>query len=217
MAMPLRTFDVVLTDAHVVLLDALSSALRQLGYRVLATASTYRTALESIKTLRPDLWVTEWRLSDAPDLTVMDDLTLASPSTKIVVLSADGEPDTVRQALDRGAAAYVHKTRGVAILSEVLQRVMSGERAIVERVLAPTSPRANAESVELLRLANYLTHREFECLRLLAAGRDTTSMAQQMGVSRTTVRTHVQSVLTKLGAHSRLEAASLAVRHGLVS
>jgi DNA-binding NarL/FixJ family response regulator len=218
MAIPLRTsFDVVLTDAHLVFLDALSSALRQLGYRVMATASTYRDGLESIKALRPDLWVLEWQLSDEPNPATIDDLTVASPRTKVVVLSADNDSHTVRQALDRGATAYVHKSRGVAVLSEVLQRVMSGERAVVERPLGPASRRANDESAELMRLANYLTQRELECLRLLATGRDTTSIAQQMGVSRTTVRTHVQSVLTKLGAHSRLEAASLAFRHGLLS
>lgn len=218
MAKPMRgSFDIVLTDGHLVLLDALSSALRQLGYRVLATASTYRDALESIKSLRPDLWVLEWQLCDQQSLAATDDLTLASPRTKIVVLSADSDPSTIRQALDRGVTAYVHKSRGVAALSEVLQRVMSGENAVVERPPVPASPRTNAESADLIRLANYLTQRELECLRLLAAGRDTTSMARQMGVSRTTVRTHVQSVLTKLGAHSRLEAASLAVRHGLVS
>lgn len=218
MAKPMRgSFDIVLTDGHLVLLDALSSALRQLGYRVLATASTYRDALESIKSLRPDLWVLEWQLCDQQSLAATDDLTLASPRTKIVVLSADSDPNTIRQALDRGVTAYVHKSRGVAALSEVLQRVMSGENAVVERPPVPASPRTNAESADLIRLANYLTQRELECLRLLAAGRDTTSMARQMGVSRTTVRTHVQSVLTKLGAHSRLEAASLAVRHGLVS
>lgn len=218
MAKPMRgSFDIVLTDGHLVLLDALSSALRQLGYRVVATASTYRDALESIKSLRPDLWVLEWQLCDQQSLAATDDLTLASPRTKIVVLSADSDPNTIRQALDRGVTAYVHKSRGVAALSEVLQRVMSGENAVVERPPVPASPRTNAESADLIRLANYLTQRELECLRLLAAGRDTTSMARQMGVSRTTVRTHVQSVLTKLGAHSRLEAASLAVRHGLVS
>lgn len=212
-----RTFDIVLTDDHVILLDALSSALRQLGHRVPATHTTYRAAFESIKALQPDLWVLESQLADAPNLDAMDDLTLASPGTKIVVLTADGDQKTILRALDRGARAYVHKTRGVAVLAEALQRVMAGEETVVERALVPKPRPADAESVELLRLANYLTHRELECLRLLAAGLDTTSMARRIGVSRTTVRTHVQAVLTKLGAHSRLEAASLAVRHGLLA
>jgi DNA-binding CsgD family transcriptional regulator len=65
-------------------------------------------------------------------------------------------------------------------------------------------------------MANYLTHRELECLALLAAGLDTAAMAARLGLSTTTIRSHVQAVLTKLGVHSRLEAASLAMRYHLV-
>ena len=63
------------------------------------------------------------------------------------------------------------------------------------------------------RLAGYLTCRERDCLGFLVDGLDTSAMAAKLGVA---VRTHVQSVLTKLGVHSRLEAASLAVRHELL-
>ena len=66
------------------------------------------------------------------------------------------------------------------------------------------------------RLAAHLTDRERQCLELLVEGHRTTTMARGLGVSTTTVRTHVQSVLTKLGVHSRLEAASLALRHSLI-
>jgi two-component system nitrate/nitrite response regulator NarL len=66
------------------------------------------------------------------------------------------------------------------------------------------------------RLAGYLTARERECLRLLVEGLDTARMATRLGVSPATVRTHVQLLLTKLGVHSRLEAASLAVRYRLL-
>ncbi len=69
---------------------------------------------------------------------------------------------------------------------------------------------------DALRLASHLTDRERECLALLVEGLDTTAMARKLSVSRTTVRTHVQSVLTKLGVHSRLEAASFAVRYRLL-
>jgi two-component system nitrate/nitrite response regulator NarL len=66
-------------------------------------------------------------------------------------------------------------------------------------------------------LAAHLTGREWECLELLVEGLDTTTMARRLGVSRTTIRTHVQALLTKLGVHSRLEAASFAVRNRLLA
>jgi len=71
-------------------------------------------------------------------------------------------------------------------------------------------------SQELRLLATYLTPRELECLALLASGFGTTLIARRLGVSTMTIRSHVQAVLTKLGVHSRLEAASLAIRYGLV-
>ena len=76
-------------------------------------------------------------------------------------------------------------------------------------------PAARAEPNQALRLAAHLTSRERECLMMLVEGLDTAAMVQRLGVSRTTVRTHLQAVLTKLGVHSRLEAASFAVRHRL--
>ena len=65
-------------------------------------------------------------------------------------------------------------------------------------------------------LAEHLTGREWQCLAMLVEGLNTTAMTARLGVSRTTVRTHVQALLTKLGVHSRLEAASLAVRYRLL-
>jgi two-component system nitrate/nitrite response regulator NarL len=80
----------------------------------------------------------------------------------------------------------------------------------------PRPARDRARSDDARRLAAFLTGRERECLNLLVEGLDTSSIATKLGVSAATVRTHVQSVLTKLGVHSRLEAASYAVRYGLL-
>ncbi|MGH3753399.1 MAG: helix-turn-helix domain-containing protein [Pseudonocardiaceae bacterium] len=69
---------------------------------------------------------------------------------------------------------------------------------------------------EARRLAAHLTARERECLVLLIEGLGTRAMTLRLGVSTTTVRSHVQGLLTKLGVHSRLEAAAFAVRYDLV-
>ena len=66
------------------------------------------------------------------------------------------------------------------------------------------------------RLVSLLTEREIECLSLLVEGVSTREMERRLGIATLTVRSHVQSMLSKLGVHSRLEAASLAVRHDLL-
>ena len=76
--------------------------------------------------------------------------------------------------------------------------------------------RRSGERDHARRLAAFLTEREWQCLELLVEGTSTAAMAISLGISRATVRTHVQAVLLKLGVHSRLEAAAYAVRYGLV-
>ncbi len=82
----------------------------------------------------------------------------------------------------------------------------------------PAAPPARRppDAATVHRLAMHLTHREWQCLELLVLGLNTRAMARQLNVSITTVRTHVQSLLAKLGVHSRLEAVALALRTALL-
>jgi DNA-binding NarL/FixJ family response regulator len=145
---------------------------------------------------------------------VVGDLLDASPDTKILVLSADPGIDGVLRALQAGAAGYLHKTRGIAAVTTAIDRVRHGEVVVdVPRTMPRQRERGRDD---LRRLAAYLTSRERDCLGFLVEGLDTSAMAARFGISQATVRTHVQAVLTKLGVHSRLEAASLAVRYQLL-
>jgi DNA-binding NarL/FixJ family response regulator len=113
-----------------------------------------------------------------------------------------------------GAAGYLCKTAGVAALVSTLARVAAGE--VVSAVPAPRSPLRVPEHAEAHRLAGYLTPRERDCLAMMVDGLGTAAIATRLGVSVATVRTYAQAVLTKLGVHSRLEAASFAVRYSLL-
>jgi two-component system nitrate/nitrite response regulator NarL len=211
-----EVLEIVLADDHAVFLDALTAVLGQLGHLILGSATTRSGMVDAVRASRPDICITENRFPDGEGVEVLGQLAQASPDTKVIMLTADGSPETLRQALDAGASAYVHKTRGVAVLLEVLRRVTAGE-IVIEGSFVRARPVPEAQApLQLRRLATYLTQRELECLSLLAAGLDTAAMSHRLGVSRTTVRSHVQAVLTKLGVHSRLEAASVATRYGLV-
>jgi DNA-binding NarL/FixJ family response regulator len=84
------------------------------------------------------------------------------------------------------------------------------------RAAAAPAPRLPDDTEMVHRLADYLTDREWQCLELLVRGLNTRAMARQLNVSITTVRTHVQSLLAKLGVNSRLQAVSLAMRTALL-
>jgi two-component system, NarL family, nitrate/nitrite response regulator NarL len=207
--------DIVLADDQVVVLDALSVLLTQSGHRVLATVESCGAMLQCVSALRPDMCITGNRYPDGEGVDAIEMLSELTPQTKVVMLTGQGDADTMRRALDAGAAGYVHKSRGARVLIDVIRRVADGEIVVEGSFLRPR-PGMTHERPELRRLAGYLTQRECDCLALLVEGLDTTSMAKRLGVCPTTVRTHVQSVLTKLGVHSRLEAASLTTRYGLL-
>lgn len=208
------TLEIVLADDQGVVVDALAALLTQGGYRVVGTADNQAELLRQVRELQPDLCVLGNRFPDGAGVDALPALFEASPRTKIVMLTGQRDAETMRRALDAGAAGYVHKSREARVLLDALRRVSDGE-LVVEGSFSRASGAA-AEEPQLFRLAGYLTQREYECLAMLAEGLATDAMACRLGVSRATVRTHVQAVLTKLGVHSRLEAASVATRYGLV-
>lgn len=202
--------DVLLCDDHAVFADALDAALGQRGFTVVGTAGTLADAKERAARHRPQVCLLDRHFADGDGLDVLPEITA---STRVLVLTADADPQGMRRAMRNGARGYVNKMCGLSALCAAVEAVARDE--VVVETAAARAPAPTA-ATDAHRLAAYLTDRERQCLELLVEGHRTTSMAQGLGVSPTTVRTHVQSVLTKLGVHSRLEAASLALRHSLL-
>ncbi len=205
----------VLGDDHVVFLDALSTALTQYGYDIRAVAGSPAQMVASVRREQPDACLIDRSPSMTDDNAgeTIGRVLAASGGTAVLVLGADLGARTVSRALDAGASGYVHQSRGLEAVVSALQRIRRGATVVDVPAAAPVRRSAHAEANH--RLAAQLTSRERECLLMLIEGLDTTAMVERLGVSRTTVRTHLQSVLTKLGVHSRLEAVSFAVRHRL--
>ena len=203
----------VIGDDHSVFLDAMSAVLLQRGYQVTVARSVTDT-IETVRRTQPDVCLIDRHFAEDNGILAISALLAASSRTKVLVLSADPDAEGIRQALHAGASGYLHKTRGVAALTRAIDRVRRGE--VVVDVPKPGPARLPARQDDAHRLAAFLTTRERECLQLLVEGLDTAGIATKLGVSPATVRTHVQSLMTKLGVHSRLEAASYAVRYRLL-
>lgn len=207
--------EVVIGDDHAVFLDALSAVLTEQGCAV-STAMTIADTIAAVSKRQPAVCLIDRHFAAGHDgIGALGEILAASPRTKVLILSADGNSETIMRAMRAGAAGYVHKTRGVAVLKQTIERVLRGEVVVEVPSEACVRPRL-ARQREALRLAGYLTARERQCLELLVEGQDTAAMVSSLGVSAATVRTHVQALLTKLGVHSRLEAAAFAVQHGLL-
>ncbi len=208
--------DVVIGDDHAVFLDALASVLTGFGCTV-TKAATVADTVSEVGKRQPDVCLIDRHFAAADDgIGAIGQLGAASPGTKVLILSADGEHEAVMRAMRAGASGYVHKTRGVSVLKQTIERVLRGEVVVEVPAGADVRPQV-AQHEQAARLATYLTARERQCLELLVDGQDTAAMVASLGVSAATVRTHVQALMNKLGVHSRLEAAAFAVQHGLLT
>jgi two-component system, NarL family, nitrate/nitrite response regulator NarL len=204
--------DIVLGDDHTAFADALASVLTDDDRRVVAVEGTLAGVLAAVRDETPDLCLIDRWFADGDGFALVPALAEASPRTRILVMTADPDQAVAQQALAHGAHGFVHKTRGASALLDAIDRVLAGE-TVVELPPRWTARQAHGRSPAP---ATHLTAREQQCLALLVEGAGTPQMAAELAVSVTTVRTHVQAVMTKLGVHTRLEAAAYAVRHGLV-
>jgi two-component system nitrate/nitrite response regulator NarL len=201
--------NVVLCDDHPIFVEALGLVLARHGMTVSGTVTTTAGIVAAVERHRPDAVVIDRHFGDDDGIDMIGPVLDVSPGTRVLVLTADPDPQTAGRALDAGASGFLRKTSGVASLVSVIARVVAGETVVdvADRPARPDDAR---------RLAGYLTARERECLALIVDGHGSRAIAERLGVSTGTVRTYVQAVLTKLGVHSRLEAASFAVRHSLL-
>ncbi|MHC1560636.1 LuxR C-terminal-related transcriptional regulator [Actinomycetospora sp. C-140] len=204
--------DIVLGEDHTAVADALTTVLADDERRVVAVRSTVAGVRRVVVDEQPGLLLLDRWFTDGDGFALLPVLATAAPGTRILVMTADPDPDTAIQALALGAHGFVHLTRGASALLGAVDRVLAGE-TVVElppRWTSVPQPRGRPAP------AIHLTAREQQCLGLLARGVGTAAMAEALAVSVTTVRTHVQAVMTKLGVHTRREAVAYAVRHHLV-
>ncbi len=209
--------DVVVGDDHGVFVEALSTVLGQRRLVVCAVAHRASQVLAAVTAHRPTVCLLDRFFPDGDGIELIPELHAVSPRTRIIVVTADPDHGAAERALAHGAHGFVHKTRGVTALLEAIHRVAEGA-TVVELPPRRRAPDSGEDTTWVRHLAAGLTGREWQCLRLIVEGRGTTTeIATDLGVSPTTVRTHVQAVLTKLGVHTRLEAAVVANRHGLLT
>lgn len=142
---------------------------------------------------------------------VRDTTVLRSVGTDIALLCRQVE--SIRT--DDGVPADV-RDRLQMIDQELSRLARLTDSAAAGTVLEPPAPRLPEDVEDAHRLAAHLTDREWQCLELLVSGLNSRAMARHLQVSITTVRTHVQSLLAKLGVNSRLQAVALAMRTALL-
>jgi two-component system, NarL family, nitrate/nitrite response regulator NarL len=199
-------------DDHRLLLDALSMALTDRGYTVVATALDPDEAVEAARIYQPDACLLDVRFPHANGLSAISRIHAVSPDTKVVMLSGSVNRSLVADAIAEGAQGFVGKEKPVDVICEALEMAHQGHLA-VDLLLLQEVLRPHGQNDDPLWMLKFLTEREWEVMRCIMDGLSTEQMADQLQVQRSTARTHVQNLLTKLGVHSRLQAAALMTAH----
>lgn len=179
-----------------------------------AVVTSGRSALAYLEDDRPDVILLDLGLPDRSGLAVGREILDGWPEAKLMVLTALDDPKAVEEAVRAGFRGYLTKDTPVSRFVSSIEAIVAGQAVFPHRLGLAGRRTGPNDSVWLL--ISQLTPREREVLGLLVEGADGRTIAARLNISRNTVRTHVQSILTKLQVHSRLEAATLAVRHRVV-
>lgn len=198
---------VLLCDDHVLLTEALCSLFTESGHEVFV-AHTPSDALHLLGLHQPEVCILDVCFPDGGGLDVLTQVADRSPDTRVLMLSGTRDPDTVRASIDLGAHGYLCKDLAVADLVHAVERIKDGQVVLDPIVAQMLAKRTRSQPDGIEWLMGFLTSREREVLRRITLGQGTQEMADEMHVSRSTARTHVQNVLRKLGVHSRLEAVA---------
>jgi two-component system, NarL family, nitrate/nitrite response regulator NarL len=205
---------VVLADDHGIFVEGISVLLdAERDLRVVALARDAQEALQALRTHRPDIVVVDTHLPRGEVEEILR--SAAGGATRALLLDQDSAPD-VSAWLRRGADAVMTKHVSARELAHTIRTLARGDVPPPPALVAAAPPRRQASHRDghIDMLLRSLSQRERQILSLLVSGYSNRRIAEECYLSLNTVRAHVQNVLVKLGVHSKLEAATVAMRQG---
>jgi PAS domain S-box-containing protein len=218
---PEEDIRVLLVEDHASFRQAAASIFeREAGFEVMGQAGSLAEAKKILEQGAPDVAVIDLVLPDGYGWDLIKELRTANRRAQALVLTAELGRAEIAQAVENGAAGVLHKTAELEEVVDAVQRLSAGEALLpleeVVELLRYASSHKD-EDYEARQAIARLTPREREILQTLAEGLNSHEIAERLYISLRTERNHMTSILTKLGAHSRLQALIFAVRHGVVS
>jgi NarL family two-component system response regulator LiaR len=205
---------VMVVDDHAVVRSGIEYSLLALDdIELVGSVDSGEEALRLCNEARPDVVLMDMMMPGLGGVATTRALLERCPQACVIALTSFQEGDLVQEALQAGAISYLLKDVGMEELAEAIRAAHAGRP-----LLAPEAAKALAETAaQPPDLGRDLTEREQEVLALIVDGKSNPDIAVALGVSLSTARFHVSTILSKLGAANRAEAAALAVKHRLVS
>lgn len=224
----------LIAEDHALVREGLRAMLAGAGdLEVVGEAENGLRALQMCRSLTPDLVLMDVRMPEMDGLEATKRIKEAQPEVGVLMVTTHQNPDYLLEAVRSGAAGYVLKESSKPQLLSAVRRVLSGENALNQELAMKLISRITEEPGRLGRerpsernggkpgvpesLAGILSDRETEALRLIASGRTNRQIAQELMVSLSTVKTHVQRIIRKLGVSDRTQASVKAIEMGLLA
>jgi len=201
---------ILLVDDHPLTRSALAGLLMQHGFEVVGEAADGEEAIAAAASLQPDLILLDLSMPGVDGLTALPRLREAARDCEVVVLTASGTEENLLGAIRGGAAGYLLKSEPPERIVGFLRGVANGEAAlsgaVARRLLEQVRAGGGRGSGVPDSIGAVLSARELEVLLLLDEHLGTDEIAKRLFISDHTVRSHVKSLLRKLGVSSRREA-----------
>ena len=199
---------ILVVDDHIVVRQGLVALLNTVpDITVVAEASDGQEAVEAFRKHAPDITLMDLRLPKVAGADAISLIRQQSPGARIIVLTTfDGDEDIFR-ALQAGAKGYLLKGTDVDELTAAIRAVYAGKSRIPSFVAEKLAERMGGPA---------LTSRELEVLKRIVAGRSNKEIAGDLHISEATVKTHINSLLSKLNVSDRTQAATTALQRGIV-
>jgi two-component system NarL family response regulator len=203
-----RRASVLVVDDHALFRTGVANIINQeADLQVVAEAGNGAEALDAYEQHQPDVTLLDLRMPVMEGVEAVRRIRAHDPEALVIVLTTYDTDEDISRALKAGAKAYVLKDISAEALVACIHDVLLGKT-----YLAPAAAAKLAEGITRIQL----TPRELSALRLLADGKANKEIANELGISDRTVKTHLGHLFEKLGVTSRTEAVKIATRRGLV-
>jgi DNA-binding NarL/FixJ family response regulator len=206
---------VLIVDDHAMVAESIRRFLDgSADIEVVGVVSTASDGVDTASRLRPDVVLMDYLLPDNDGVNAAAQIKQESPTTRVVILTGTADDEHVAlRAIEAGCSGFLGKGRGVEELLAAVRAAHAGEVLIAPSMLARLLPRLERNYAGVGRT---LSRRETEVLGVMAQGGSDKEIAYGLAISHNTARKHVQNVIRKLGAHSKLEAVVIAAHQGVI-
>jgi DNA-binding NarL/FixJ family response regulator len=215
-----KAIRVLVVDDHRTFAEALAVALKLEGGLEPTVALSAAQAVELASAQRPDVVIMDVRMPGMDGIEAIRRIRETNGGVPVLVLSGYDEDLLKARAIEAGAVGYLSKEIALASIPDLVRRAHAGEILMepdeIRRLFHLLRHRRHQDSTERQR-ANRLSPRQIEVLQLMADGVPVNQIAERLGVSPLTLRTHIQNILTRLAVHTKVEALAVAIRHDKIT